>query len=215
MKIIFILIIIIVFVIFPFFNIHITEHLDATIVSNPFSDIRCITDDQPMIRFIEDPVAKTTTFQCLSKDGINCMMRSDFGVEGDIKCNDINTYLVKELRDSNSKPRKIFNDLDQNTNYQLLTCNPDGLNNTSHWCGKMYTGLQNTDCNPPSGKISNTAKFGYLSTPCKELPKVASLPPVGSNVKITSSSDIIAAKASAKARTDAARNARFTTASPK
>ena len=177
--------------------------MDATISTNAFSDLRCIDDSLPIVRFID-----SKTVQCLSKDKTNCMLRGDLGVSVDTKCNDINTYLVKEIRNSTSPVRAVFNDLESNVNYNLLTCTPDGMSNKDHWCGKMYDTIQNKKCIGTDGKPTNDAKFGYLTEPCKKIPQYAISSKIGRDVDLIDSAAIANAKMQAKAKVNLSRGGR-------
>jgi len=170
------------------------ENLDATVSTNPFSDLRCIADSLPIVRILDNK-----TFQCLSRDNTNCMMRSDFNLQDNVKCGDVNTTLVKEIRNRNSPVTQVYMDLDKNTNYSLLTCNPQGLNNADHWCGKLWSNVKDR-CEKPEGK------FGFLSSPCKQIPPFLSTGGNPSNVDIVTRDQILESKAIAKARVDAARS---------
>ena len=173
------------------------ELLDATVSTNPFSDLRCVDDSLPIVRILDNK-----TFQCLSKDNANCMLKSDFKIPDTVKCGDVNTTLVKEIRNRNSPITKVYSDLDQNVNYSLLTCTSSGLNDQGHWCGKLWSNIKNR-CDKPEGK------YGFLSSPCKQIPTfLTSLSktsePLG-NVDIVSRDQILQAKAIAKANVDASR----------
>lgn len=174
------------------------ELLDATVSTNPFSDLRCIDDSLPIIRILDNK-----TFQCLSKDNSNCMLKSDFKIPETVKCGDVNTTLVKEIRNRNSPITKIYSDLDQNVNYSLLTCNPQGLNNEDHWCGQLWSNIKDR-CNKPEGK------YGFLSSPCKQIPafltNLSKTSESLDNIDIVSRDEILQAKAIAKAKVDAARS---------
>lgn len=172
------------------------ENLDATVSTNPFSNLRCIEDALPIVRILDNK-----TFQCLSRDNTNCMMRSDFKLADNVKCGDINTTLVKEIRNRNSPVTQVFRDLDQNTNYNLLTCNPQGLNNTDHWCGQLWSNIKSR-CDKPEGK------YGFLSIPCKQIPTFLGdlSSQQGTDVDIVTRDQILEAKVIAKARVDAARS---------
>jgi hypothetical protein len=183
---------IIAFVYWWFFRM---ESLDATVSTNPFSDLRCIGDNLPIVRILDNK-----TFQCLSRDNTNCMMRSDFNLSDNVKCGDVNTTLVKEIRNKNSPVTRVYKDLDQNTNYSLLTCNPQGLNNPDHWCGKLWSNIKDR-CNKPEGK------YGALSSPCKQIPLfLASSEKNTTDVDIVNRDQILEAKVIAKAKVDAARS---------
>lgn len=174
------------------------EHLDAVVVTNAFSDLRCVSDDLPIVRLIDNK-----SVQCLSKsenDTENCMMRSDFAIGSNIKCNDINTHLVKQIRDKNSPVTKVYNNLESKTDYNLLTCNPEAMNDSSHWCGKIYNVVKNDKCN------SNEGKYGLWVNPCKQMPEYAASTPKGSKTLIVNKSQILQAKAEAKLNSDISRN---------
>lgn len=171
------------------------ETLDAIISGNAFTDLRCLDDNKPVVRIID-----SKTLQCLSKDGVNCLMRKDYGVPDDIPCREINGYLVKSIRDMNSPSRKVFNELENKNNYNLITCNPDGLKNSQHWCGQMWNDIKDNKCQTPDGK------FGYLSSPCKQMPQYANSQNVGQNVSLITSSQIIATKEQQRQATQMARS---------
>lgn len=171
------------------------ETLNAIIAGNAFTDLRCIDDSKPLVRIID-----SKTFQCLSKDGTNCLMRNDFGVPPNINCRDINGFLVRSIRDIRSPSRKVFDELESKTNYNLLTCNPDGLKNTNHWCGQMWSDIRDNRCQSPDGK------FGFLSTPCKQMPEYVNSPNMGQDTSIITSSDIITSKQQQRRATNVARS---------
>lgn len=174
------------------------ENLDAVMVTNAFSDLRCISDNLPIVRLIDKK-----SVQCLSKsenDTENCLMRSDLGIDPKIKCNDINTYLVKEIRNQKSPVRKVYDNLEKNVNYNLITCNPDGLNNSDNWCGKTFNVIKDEKCTSTDGK------YGFWVEPCKQMPEYASLPPKGTNTFITTRDQILEAREEAKLENDLARN---------
>lgn len=174
------------------------EGLDAVIVTNAFSDLRCISDNLPIVRLIDNK-----SIQCLSKsqgDTQNCMMRGDLKIPDNVKCNDINTYLVKEIRNRNSPVRAVYDKLERDIDYNLLTCHQDGLNNASHWCGQTYNVIKNEKC------PSNEGKYGVWVNPCKQMPEYAALPSVGSDTMTTTRSEILDARAQAKLNSDISRN---------
>lgn len=174
------------------------EGLDAVMVTNAFSDLRCLSNNLPIVRIIDNK-----TLQCLSKsedDTTNCLTRTDLAINPSVKCNDINTHLVKEIRNKNSPVRKVYDKLEREVNYNLLTCNPDGLNDGNHWCGQLYNVVKNEKC------TSNEGKFGLWVNPCKQMPEYAELPGKGVNTFTTTRSQILEAKDEAKLETDMARN---------
>jgi hypothetical protein len=84
------------------------------------------------------------------------------------KADDINTYLAKDgirqLAGGPSKPntRNIFNDLDNN-GYYTLECTLNGLNDTNHWCNKVYNSVD-TMCNSwvnPDGTPDRFSRDSY------------------------------------------------------
>jgi len=181
-----------------FFLIKTKEGLDAVMVTNAFSDLRCISDNLPIVRLIDNK-----SIQCLSKSGSdtqNCMMRGDLKIPANVKCNDINTYLVKEIRNKNSPVRGVYDTLERDVDYNLLTCNPDGLNDAGHWCGQTYNVIKNEKC------TSNEGKYGVWVNPCKQMPEYAALPPAGSSALTTTRSEILEARAQAKLNSDISRN---------
>lgn len=188
--------IVILFLAFVYFSFFRIENLDATVSTNPFSDLRCIDDSLPIVRIIDNK-----TFQCLTKDNTNCMNRNDFSIPDNVKCSDINTTLVKEIRNKNSPITKVYKDLDQNTNYSLLTCNPNGMNSSDHWCGKIWNNIKDK-CDKPEGK------YGFLSSPCKQIPTYLSSRDIGniSDVDIITRDQILEEKAISKAKVDASRS---------
>lgn len=171
------------------------ESLNAIIAGNAFTDLRCIDNSQPIVRIID-----SKTFQCLSKDGTNCLKRDDYGIPPNINCRDINGFLVKSIRDMKSSSRKVFDELENKTNYNLLTCTPDGLNNENHWCGQMWKDIRDNRCQTPDGK------FGFLSSPCKQMPEYINSADVGQNTSIITSSEIIASKQRQRQATNLARS---------
>ena len=193
-----ILFLILILVFYIYNGFHFTENLEDTIVTNAFSGLLCIDDTLPLIRVIDNK-----TIQCISKNGNdtqNCMTRSDFNIPANIKCSDINTFLVKEIRDQKSPVTKVYNNLESNTNYNLLSCNPDGFNNKNSWCGKAFDNITKIQCVSPSGK------YGVFSEPCKILPKYAKEKLLGSDTTVINKSQILDAKAAAKLLSDLSRN---------
>ena len=195
-NVLYILGIIILFLAVVYFLFFRIENLDATVSTNPFSDLRCIDDSLPIVRILDNK-----TFQCLTKDNTNCMNRNDFGIPDTVKCGGINTTLVKEIRNKNSPVTKVFNDLDQNVNYSLLTCNPNGIKSSDHWCSKIWSNIKDR-CDKPEGK------YGFLSSPCKQIPTYLSSDSnlQQNNVDIITRDKILEAKAISKAKVDAARS---------
>lgn len=196
-----ILLFIILSIFYYFTQTYSKENLEAVISGNAFTDLRCLDDSLPIYRFINKS-KDTQTFQCLSKDKINCMVRSDFNVDKNVKCQDINTYLVKEIRNANSPVRQVYNDLQNNTNYNLLSCTPDSMNKPGHWCNNMFNNLTsktNSKCYDSTGNKTNDFKYGYLSTPCKNIPAFANSTKVNKDVEIIDREAIIAANAASRA----------------
>ena len=187
--------------VFQYFLLYNQENLEAVIQTNAFSDLRCIDDSQPIIRFIN-----SETVQCLSKDGSTCLLRQDFGVTDNVKCNDINTHLVKEIRNINSGPRKVFDELEKDTNYNLLTCTPDGMNDQNHWCGSMFNTILNKKCIDANGKPTPESRFGYLKEPCSKIPVFSKSTPTGKNFNIITSQEILQAKQQQKQSVSKARS---------
>lgn len=179
------------------------ETLDAVIVTNAFSNLRCVSDKEnntlPIIRVIDNK-----TFQCLSKnkdDTTNCMIKDDFQIPNNISCNFVNQYLSKDgVRNKKLPTRRVFDTLESSVNYNLLTCTQDGLKDPNHWCGKLYKIVSEEKCPSTEGK------FGVWANPCKQMPEFVSREPVGSNTTIVTRDDIINAKNESKLLTDITRN---------
>jgi len=193
--------IIITFILFVtyYFFFSSRENLSANIVTNAFSDLRCISDDLPIVRLIDNK-----TFQCLTKnknDTSSCMLRSDFRIPESVECNRINQYLSREgVRDRSLPTRQLFDQLESTVDYNFLTCTQDALNDPNHWCGKLYRNVIDVRCPSTEGK------FGTLVNACKNMPEFASLPPSGSLTSVTTSQNIIDAKAEARLMSDVSRN---------
>lgn len=187
------ILVVVLFVLYNLFSKK-KETLDAVIAGNAFSDLRCLDDSKPIVRIVD-----SKTLQCLSKDGSNCLTRQDFGVPDTVPCKEINSFLVKSIRDMQSPSRKVFNELESTNNYNLLTCNPDGFKNPNHWCGQMWNDLKDNKCQSSDGK------FGYLSTPCKKMPEYANSENVGQNTSVITSSQIIESKQKQRQATNVAR----------
>lgn len=175
------------------------ENLSANIVTNVFSDLRCLADDLPIVRLIDNK-----TFQCITKnknDTTNCMLRSDFKIPDTIPCNQINQYLSREgVRDKSLPTRQLFDNLEKDVDYNFITCNQDAFNDPNHWCGKLYKNVTDVKCPSTEGK------FGFFVNACKNMPEYASLPISGSLTSITTRENIIDAKAEAKLISDISRN---------
>ena len=112
---------------------------------------------------------------------------------------DINTHLVKQIRNRNAPERKVFDRLEADLPYNLLTCYPDGLKNPDHWCGKLNKKIQDEKCK------SNEGKFGFWKTPCEKMPEYISSEPQGKNLLITTPNDIRASRQAAQKQTQSAR----------
>ena len=66
----------------------------------------------------------------------------------------VNTWLSGPgLRDISGSTRLIFNDLSSN-GYYKQECNPSALNDTNHWCNKVYTSYQNY-CSKQNQRLGN------------------------------------------------------------
>lgn len=84
------------------------------------------------------------------------------------KADDVNTYLAKDgirqLAGGPTKPntRDVFNDLDAN-GYYTLECTLNGLNDSNHWCNKVYNSVDKM-CNSwvnPDGTPDRFSKDSY------------------------------------------------------
>jgi hypothetical protein len=197
-KITFIAIIALLIVVLYYYFFHKQENF-GVMVTDAFSNLRCISDNLPIVRLIDNK-----SIQCLSKSGgntENCMMRSDFKIPDNVKCNDINTYLSKDgIRNKNSPAKGVYDTLQRDVDYNLLTCNPDGLNDAGHWCGKTFNVIKNEKCTSVDGN------FGFWKTPCEKIKKYAELSPVGSPTLTTTKSEILEVRAEGKLNSDIARN---------
>lgn len=158
-------IIIFIFVIY-FVFFHISEGIENTApqtifgVNNAYTGLHCYDNNLPI-------VSVNNTITCISKDGINCLMRNDLKIPSvdildgsgniithNISCrNDqdknfnVNTFLskdgIRQLANGSVNPntRDIFNDLSSN-GYYTLQCNQSGLNDPNHWCNQTYSNIQ-------------------------------------------------------------------------
>ena len=173
------------------------ETFTGEIVTNAYSDLFCLNDTQPLVRFIDNK-----TFQCLSADGVTCVDRNTLEIPNTVTCAKANEYLSKDgIRNIGSKTRKLFDTFESGTNQnmKLFTCNSDGLRDQNHWCGKMYQTLNTQECSRPD------VQFRPYANQCKNLKALYNSPFTGQKVSIKTNADIQAAKAVAKAASNAAR----------
>lgn len=156
------------------------EGFDGKAVENAYSGMTCIRNDLPIVR-IQD----NKTFECLSIDGTNCLDRSSLQVPNDYVCSDgqknVNKFLTTDgLRNVRINPTlkisQVFNDFENlrllndndtklNRNIKLMTCTPEGLQDSNHWCGKVWNHLQTTECS------RKDAKFRSYRDVCKKVPE--------------------------------------------
>lgn len=190
--------------------------------TNPFTGLFCVSDDLPIIRTVETDSG--TTFQCISRNGTDCMKRADLltpdfltvnqgkdaqkndivsfspvvcdvdlnmspcrdnfakiqkpstfvnnrGRTVDSQCTQFNKYITQNaVRNPQEPPNAIFRELDSNSNaeHKYFTCTQKGLQDPTHWCGKVHDKLKTTVC----------AKRDILQGPlftnvCKQVPKYA------------------------------------------
>jgi hypothetical protein len=194
------------------------EAFDGLLVENAFSDTKCVSDDLPLVKF--HPRDAPNTFRCLSVDGVNCMDRNTVGIPAAYTCNDarknVNFYLtVDGLRNVKVNPNlpisKVFNDFENlrllpesdgklNKNMKYLTCNPDGLSDPNHWCGKLWNKI-NSQCSTPKGK------YGEYQGVCKSIPQFINGGNVGAAVQVVGYETIAANQKAAVLATQNARRA--------
>lgn len=159
----------------------------AASVDNYFTDLQCIDPSLPIARFRQG-----NTLEYYSLDGITPMMMSDFGVPNNVKCfkeksdrskdPDFNKYISTDgIRNRSTNSYKLFNDLGKNNypNFKAINCNPNGLNDPTHNCGKLYNSLINnlTYCpleefakNPDCTNIQNNKATAFgINNPEKTL----------------------------------------------
>lgn len=123
----------------------------AASVDNYFTDLQCIDPILPIARFRQG-----NTLEYYSLNGTTPMMMSDFGVPSNVKCfkeksdrskdPDFNKYISTDgIRNKSSTSYKLFNDLGKNNypNYKAMNCTPNGLNDPTHICGKLYNSFIN------------------------------------------------------------------------
>jgi len=145
-----------------------TETTAITVADdNAFTGLTCLSDSLPVFRYYTNG-PNSETLRCLinPKTG-KCYNKADFFDAISVpSCAKFNETLVKEIRDTNSTTRKIF---DQSNPYSVSECTQHGLNNTSHWCNNINNIILQTDCSSP---FKNTLVCGhqkniktFLSTP--------------------------------------------------
>ena len=175
------------------------ESFQGEVVDNAFTGLRCINDgnneakdDLPVYRFVEDK-----TFQCVSRDGTNCMYRKDMSIPDNRNCNE---YLSKEgIRDIKSDSRAFFNEYESgsNTNLKLFTCTNDGLLNKNIWCGKLSDTFLN--------KCKDDKFHVTWDKQCTAVANYQKTDRTGSDYSIKTNDDIKASKVTQKTATDSAR----------
>lgn len=176
MKSIYILIVFVLIIYFVFF--HDTENFvrDVTTaggsVDNYFTDLQCVDPTLPIARFRQG-----NTFEYYSLDGTNPMMMSDFGVPANVKCfkqksdkgpvTDFNKYVSTDgIRNKSTQSFKLFNDLSNNVypNYKAINCTPNGLNDPSHVCGKLYNAVINNPTYCPTEIYAHNKDCDNITT---------------------------------------------------
>jgi hypothetical protein len=120
-----------------------TEKTDLAVVDdNAFTGLTCLNDTIFRYKKLD---ANKETLRCLMNPKTNeCYTRDQFFDTGKApSCEKFNETLVKQVRDINSTPRKIFN---TSNPYSVAECTVHGLNNKNHWCNKVSQVILNTDC---------------------------------------------------------------------
>lgn len=159
-----ILIVVIISIVCMFHRSEGIENTTVFGVNNAYTGLHCYNNNLPL-------VSVDNTITCISKDGINCLMRNDLKIPSkdiiDINNNitthnilcrsdedrnfNVNTFLskdgIRQLSNGTTNPntRDVFNDLSSN-GYYTLQCSQNGLNDTNHWCNKTYVSIQDM-CN--------------------------------------------------------------------
>ena len=121
----------------------------ATVDENAFTGLTCL--DETIFRYkkVDGKVGEDLeTLRCLINPKTNaCYTKDEFFEVGKApSCEKFNETLVKQVRDINSMPRKIFN---TSNPYSVFECTAHGLNNQDHWCNKVNRVIINTDCSNP------------------------------------------------------------------
>lgn len=179
MHTIYIIIILIVFVYFAFF--HNSENFSGAAIDNPYSNLTCInTVNGNVIAKVSrsfnpiDPKNPNITLHGLvHPDSINTsnprlVQLSDI-VDPSVPCDDakFTAAYVKDIRNSNSKARQLFDKIYKSTNatkystWQTIECTAQHLSGKlgSHWCADTYNVINNDiTCNPnaPIGTVPHS-----------------------------------------------------------
>ena len=120
-----------------------TERTETSVVDdNAFTGLTCLDDNIFRYKKVGDD---SETLRCLINPKTNQCYKKDefFEANKAPSCEKFNETLVKQVRDVNSTPRKIFN---SSNPYSVNECTLHGLNNKDHWCNKINQIILNTDC---------------------------------------------------------------------
>jgi hypothetical protein len=114
----------------------------STVDDNAFTGLTCL--NETIFRF-KNTGENLETLRCLINPKTNaCYTKNELFEMGKAPtCEKFNETLVKQVRDINSTPRKIFN---TSNPYSVAECTVHGLNNKQHWCNKVNQVILNTDC---------------------------------------------------------------------
>lgn len=196
--------IVIIVAIFLYHYLEIQENFDGSATNNVFSKLACITDESGgehvfkidnslNIKDKDNKFYKTMHSLVRNyKKGdstINRINKDDFLETGDtVPCDEANfsTYYVKKLRDPSSKTKAMFNSF--NKGWQNQECTVADINNSDHWCSKVYNSINNNQalCNTKDPK-NNPPKY------CMDFKDVvtfynsgdATVGPIVNNLKVT------------------------------
>lgn len=193
--------------------------------TNPFTGLFCVADELPIVRPVKTDAGDT--LQCISRNGTDCMTRSDLltpqfltvnqgknannqdivsfspvvcdvdlnmspckdnfqkiqrpstfvnrqGRTVDSQCTQFNKYITQNaVRNPAEPPNAIFTELDSNSNanHKYFTCTQKGLQDPTHWCGKVHDRLKTTVC-----QKRDILQGPLFTNVCKEVPKYAATP---------------------------------------
>jgi hypothetical protein len=139
-------------------NTNVSAQLNDTIFvsENAFTGLDCVSENLPIFRFKQND-DKSETIRCLINPDTNaCYNKGEFFAPGtEPSCNKFQETLVKEIRDTKSNARKVFN---ASNPWLVHECSAQGLKTPGHWCNTVYSELAKTDCSDKfiSGKLANT-----------------------------------------------------------
>ncbi|NBU34009.1 hypothetical protein EB118_03565 [bacterium] len=185
------------------------ETFEATIVQNPFTDLMCITDDLKG-DFNDVPVFRIKnegTFECLSRDGKSCLMRNNFDIPSDARCT---TFFGKDgIRNLSGRNKEIFDEFERgsNPNGSFLSCSPDSIKNTGHWCGK----LSETFLKECKSNVGFKSKYNYT---CEDINRYKAKEMVNREYNVISRDQIQANRQKAIQATQSVRSGNASTPPP-